>query len=50
MKTSNLLIRVDSALKESIEKRAKELGLSASAYLRMIAIKEINDSKKNTNE
>jgi len=42
IKENDILIRVDLELKEKIKKKAGMLGLSVSAYVRMILKREIN--------
>lgn len=41
IKEKDILIRIDSELKEKVKVKAKELGLSVSAYVRMIIIEKI---------
>jgi antitoxin component of RelBE/YafQ-DinJ toxin-antitoxin module len=43
IKEKDILIRVDSELKEKLQQKAKSLGLSTSAYVRMIIKKEIEN-------
>jgi len=43
IKEKDILIRVDSELKEKLHQKAKSLGLSLSSYIRLTLIKELND-------
>lgn len=43
-KDKDILIRVDKQLKGQITDKAKSLGLSASAYIRMILKKEVTNA------
>lgn len=45
-KTEVLNIKISPKELAAIKQRALELGLTVSAYMRMIAIKEIAESKK----
>lgn len=42
---SKIIFAIDEELKEKIKKKAKENGLSLSAYLRMLMIKEVQNEK-----
>lgn len=44
-KEKDLTIRLEPELKSKIQKKAKELGLSTSAYVRMIIKKEVENGK-----
>lgn len=41
IKEKDILIRVDVELKQKIQQKARLLGLSTSAYIRMIIKKEV---------
>lgn len=41
LKEKNILIRIDWDLKQKAEQNAKLLGLSTSAFIRMLIIKEV---------
>jgi antitoxin component of RelBE/YafQ-DinJ toxin-antitoxin module len=43
IKEKDILIRVDEQLKKQITDKAKSIGLSVSAYVRMILKKEVNN-------
>lgn len=43
IKEKDILIRIDQELKEKVKEKAKLLGLSTSAYIRMLLIKIINN-------
>jgi antitoxin component of RelBE/YafQ-DinJ toxin-antitoxin module len=43
IKEKDLTIRIEFELKEKIKEKAKQLGLSTSAYVRMIIKKEIEN-------
>lgn len=43
---SRIIIAIDEELKEKVKKKAKENGLSISAYLRMLMIKEVQKNEK----
>lgn len=43
IKEKDILIRVDENLKQHIKIKAKKLGLSISAYVRMVIKKEIDN-------
>ena len=43
IKEKDILIRVDSELKEKLQQKAKSLGLSLSSYIRTLLIKEVNN-------
>lgn len=43
IKDKDILIRVDSKLKEKIQIKAQQLGLSTSAFIRMIIKKEVDN-------
>lgn len=40
-KEKDILIRISYDLKEQIKERAKKIGLSLSAYIRMLIIKDL---------
>ena len=42
IKEKDIIFRVDSELKEKMEKEAKNNGLSLSAWVRFILLKELN--------
>ena len=42
IKEKDVIFRVDSELKEKMEKEAKNNGLSLSAWIRFILLKELN--------
>lgn len=42
---ARIILAIDEELKEKIKKKAKENGLSLSAYLRMLMIKEVQNEK-----
>lgn len=42
---ARIILAIDEELKEEIKKKAKENGLSLSAYLRMLVIKEVQNEK-----
>lgn len=44
-KEKDLTIRLELELKSKIQEKAKELGLSTSAYVRMIIKKEVENGK-----
>lgn len=44
IKNKDILIRVNLELKEKIQIKAKELGLSTSAFIRMIIKKEVDNA------
>lgn len=44
-KEKDLTIRLEPELKFKIQEKAKELGLSTSAYVRMIIKKEVENGK-----
>lgn len=44
-KEKDLTIRLEPKLKSKIQEKAKELGLSTSAYVRMIIKKDIENGK-----
>jgi predicted DNA binding CopG/RHH family protein len=41
IKEKDILIRVDKELKEKVKQKAKLFGLSVSAYIRMVLIKDL---------
>ena len=41
-KEKDILIRIDSSTKEKIVARAKAVGLSVSAYVRLLIIKDLS--------
>lgn len=43
---ARIILAIDEELKEKIKKKAKENGLSISAYLRMLMIKEVRNDEK----
>lgn len=43
IKEKDILIRVDSELKQLLQNKAKTLGLSLSSYIRITLIKELKD-------
>lgn len=43
IKEKDILIRVDSELKQKLQQKAKSLGLSLSSYIRLILIRELKD-------
>jgi antitoxin component of RelBE/YafQ-DinJ toxin-antitoxin module len=43
IKEKDILIRIDSELKEKLKQKAKSLGLSLSSYIRLTLIKELKD-------
>jgi antitoxin component of RelBE/YafQ-DinJ toxin-antitoxin module len=45
IKEKDILIRITPELKKKVQERAKKLGLSVSAYIRMILIKEVDDEQ-----
>lgn len=45
IKEKDIIVRVDYKLKAEIKLRADLLGLSVSAYIRMILIKEMNSNE-----
>ena len=45
LKEKDILIRIDPELKKKVQEKAKELGLSTSAYVRMIIKKEVENGK-----
>jgi antitoxin component of RelBE/YafQ-DinJ toxin-antitoxin module len=44
IKEKDITIRVDFELKQLLQKKAKELGLSLSSYIRSILIKEVRNA------
>ena len=46
-KEKDILIRIDPALKQKVQDKAKSLGLSVSAYIRFILIQELEKKIKN---
>jgi antitoxin component of RelBE/YafQ-DinJ toxin-antitoxin module len=42
-KEKDILIRVDESLKKNLTEKAKKIGLSLSAYVRMMIIKDLSD-------
>ena len=46
IKEKDILIRIDSELKEKAKKKAKSLGLSMSAFVRTLIIKEVGNDLK----
>ena len=49
IKEKDILIRVDSELKEKVQQKAKSLGLSLSSYIRLILIKEPKETEQEVN-
>ena len=45
IKEKDIIIRIDSDLKEKIKSKAKSLGLSTSSYVRMILKKEVENEQ-----
>lgn len=45
IKEKDILIRINAELKEKVKEKAKLLGLSTSAYIRMILIEKLNSDK-----
>ncbi len=43
IKEKDILIRIDSELKEKIKIKAKSIGLSISSYIRMVMKKEVEN-------
>lgn len=43
IKEKDILIRISSDLKKKVQEKAKKLGLSVSAYIRMLLIKEVGN-------
>lgn len=43
IKEKDILIRIDSELKEKVKEKAKKIGLSVSAYIRTLLIKEVGN-------
>lgn len=43
IKEKDILIRIDSELKKKVQEQAKKLGLSTSAFVRMLIIKEVGN-------
>jgi antitoxin component of RelBE/YafQ-DinJ toxin-antitoxin module len=43
IKEKDILIRIDANLKKKVQEKAKSLGLSLSAYVRSLIIKELKD-------
>lgn len=43
IKEKDILIRVDITLKKQIQKKAKSLGLSVSAYVRFLITKNLSE-------
>lgn len=42
IKEKDILIRINLELKEKVKKQAKLIGLSTSAYIRMLIIEKLN--------
>lgn len=42
IKEKDILIRIDFQLKKKVQEKAKKLGLSTSAFVRMLIIKNLN--------
>lgn len=45
IKEKDILIRIDSELKQKIKEKSKLLGLSVSSFVRMLIVKEIINEK-----
>jgi antitoxin component of RelBE/YafQ-DinJ toxin-antitoxin module len=43
IKEKDILIRINADLKKKVQEKAKSLGLSLSAYVRSLIIKELKD-------
>jgi antitoxin component of RelBE/YafQ-DinJ toxin-antitoxin module len=43
IKEKDIIIRIDSELKEKVKEKAKSLGLSTSSYIRMVIKKEVEN-------
>lgn len=43
IKEKDILIRIDSELKEKVKAKAKLIGLSTSSFIRMLIIKEVGN-------
>ncbi len=43
IKEKDILIRITSELKEKVKAKAQKLGLSTSAFIRMLIIKEVEN-------
>jgi antitoxin component of RelBE/YafQ-DinJ toxin-antitoxin module len=43
IKEKDILIRIDSELKKKVQLKAKQLGLSTSAFIRTLIIKEVDN-------
>jgi antitoxin component of RelBE/YafQ-DinJ toxin-antitoxin module len=43
LKEKDILIRITPELKEKVQEKAKSIGLSVSAYIRTLLIKEVNN-------
>jgi antitoxin component of RelBE/YafQ-DinJ toxin-antitoxin module len=41
IKEKDILIRIDQALKQKVQEKAKSLGLSVSSFIRTLLIKEV---------
>lgn len=44
IKDKDILIRISSDLKEKIQVKSKELGLSVSSYIRMLLIEKLREN------
>lgn len=44
IKEKDIIIRIDSELKEKIKLKAQSLGLSTSSYIRMVIKKEVENA------
>lgn len=42
IKEKDILIRIDQDLKKKVQESAKKIGLSTSAFIRMLIIKEVD--------
>lgn len=45
IKEKDILIRIDSELKKKVVEKARKIGLSTSAFIRMLIIKEVDNEK-----
>jgi antitoxin component of RelBE/YafQ-DinJ toxin-antitoxin module len=43
LKEKDILIRVDLNLKKKVQEKAKKLGLSTSAFIRVLLMKEVEN-------
>lgn len=42
IKEKDILIRIDSELKNKVKEKARSMGLSLSSYIRMLIIEKLN--------